>query len=354
MKTKKRILVAALFVAALAGVTAGATGEVTAKPSGHSIYVDGQKVNAAAYTINSNNYFKLRDIAAIVNGTPKQFEVTWNGAEKRIDLTSNKAYNAVGGEMGVAAPGVQTAKNSTAVVYKDGAKATYTGFTIANNNYYKLRDVCDAFGIGVTWNGETRRVDLITTDAPVNPETPVKPVAPVEPDVPVITMPEPEVNTPESLGLPPVGEYTDFYKDFLKNSGEEIVTCTIKYLTYEHFSGKEGAEGGFVAAIRAFGPVHYLNGSNSPFDESGPFVKTVYIDKSGSGTFTLDMPKSLYEKTLKDNVYFSVESPNAETIKLKTDYGKHYEIGGSTIEKMHVRENRPAKLRVELYDMDYR
>lgn len=62
-------------------------GAVNATPTKNTIYVDGTKVNGAAYMINNNNYFKLRDVAAMVNGSTKQFEVSWNETNKRIDLT---------------------------------------------------------------------------------------------------------------------------------------------------------------------------------------------------------------------------------------------------------------------------
>ena len=70
-------------------------GAVNATPTKNTIYVDGTKVNGAAYMINNNNYFKLRDVAAMVNGSTKQFEVSWNETNKRIDLTTNKAYTVV-------------------------------------------------------------------------------------------------------------------------------------------------------------------------------------------------------------------------------------------------------------------
>ena len=43
-------------------------GAVNATPTKNTIYVDCTKVNGAAYMINDNNYFKLRDVAAMVNG----------------------------------------------------------------------------------------------------------------------------------------------------------------------------------------------------------------------------------------------------------------------------------------------
>ena len=87
---RKKVLKKAAMLATVA--SAAPSDMQTAIPSPHAIYVDGAKANVAAYTIGGNNYFKLRDIAAIVNGSEKQFEVDWNNDQQRIDLTSGKPY----------------------------------------------------------------------------------------------------------------------------------------------------------------------------------------------------------------------------------------------------------------------
>lgn len=160
----KKILTAAVCAAMVAGTlpAAGAV-DAAAKPTGNTIYVDGVQVNGAAYMINNNNYFKLRDIAAMVNGSAKQFEVSWNSTEKRIDLTTGTAYTPVGGELALPG-GAATAKQSTAAVFRNGSRAGYTGYSIAGNNYYKLRDLCRDMNIGVKFDTAAKRVDIVTTE----------------------------------------------------------------------------------------------------------------------------------------------------------------------------------------------
>lgn len=161
----------------------GAVNSVTANPSTHKVYVDGINKNVAAYNIGGNNYFKLRDIAAVVNGTPKQFEVTWDAGKKAINLVSGKPYTTVGGELAAIPSGTVSAASSTASVYKDVNLMSYTGYNIANNNYYKLRDVAESFDIGIKWDGANHRMDILTdksygkededTDTSATPTEPV-------------------------------------------------------------------------------------------------------------------------------------------------------------------------------------
>ena len=47
-------------------------------------------------------------------------------------------------------------------VYVDDTRVYPTGYNIANNNYFKLRDIGTLVGFGVEWNGETQTVEINT------------------------------------------------------------------------------------------------------------------------------------------------------------------------------------------------
>lgn len=300
MKFGKKVISAALALATIVGIPnifpMDSHMSEMAKPTPHAIYVDGEKANVAAYEISGNNYFKLRDIAAIVNGSEKQFEVSWNEAQQRIDLTSGKAYTTVGGELGAISSANQSANASTAVVYKDGSKADYTGYNINDNNFYKLRDVCQSFDIGVEWDGATQRVDIITTESyvPEGQQPTEKPEPEPEPE------PEtPDINTegrPEDDEIPAVGEYTKAYEEFLDTCGEEIVTKTIKYkivtkgvVPYEH---------SLELLVQTY--------DSSPFMDGHTHVMSIQSNSDGTGEFTLKMPKSYYDATMAGDKQFLV------------------------------------------------
>lgn len=56
-------------------------------PTTSSIYVNGQPVALTAYNINGNNYFKLRDLAQVIN-----FGVTWDGVNNCIFIGTESPY----------------------------------------------------------------------------------------------------------------------------------------------------------------------------------------------------------------------------------------------------------------------
>ena len=131
-----------------------------ATPSNYKFYVNNVQVDISAYQIDGNNYVKLRDIAYILNGTEKQFNVTWNN--NIIYLNANTSYNKVGGELDKISNTVQFATKSISSIYKDGDIVNYDGYLINGNNFYKLRDIAQSFNFEVSW--DTGKVFINTTN----------------------------------------------------------------------------------------------------------------------------------------------------------------------------------------------
>ncbi|MBE7031118.1 MAG: hypothetical protein E7409_06810 [Ruminococcaceae bacterium] len=131
--------------------------------TGAKILVNGKQVAPEVYNINDNNYFKLRDLAKLVSGSGKQFEVTYDNARNAINLMSGKAYTTVGGELAAGDGSGKTATPNASPVFKNGASLALAAYTIDGYNYFKLRDICRAFDIGVTWDEATQTVGIDTS-----------------------------------------------------------------------------------------------------------------------------------------------------------------------------------------------
>jgi len=100
-------------------------------------------------------------LAYILNGTAKQFSVSWSDEEQAVYLTSGKAYEAVGGEMANKALESVTANPTKYTIYLDGEKVDLTAYLINDNNYFKLRDIMKLFDVYVGYDEKT---DTITID----------------------------------------------------------------------------------------------------------------------------------------------------------------------------------------------
>lgn len=361
------------MIGAVSAALLTSAGAVDAKPTSHSVYVDGKQVNCAAYAINGNNYFKLRDLAAMVNGTEKQFEVTWNENQKAINLLSNKPYTTVGGEMGAVPAGAKDAKVTSSVIYKDGKKENYAAYNINENNYFKLRDIAEAFNIGVKWDAANQRVDVLTNvgygeEDTGNTTVPEKPSAPTTPTTP--SNPSNSTSNADSDGwtilrdyrqtgdsgirsanmgnaqdlmcyyYPSYGKYSAQYQNLLDTCGEEIITRTIKYYTFCSQTGEKDNLSGFPVEIDVVddrvSPNRWWNAT------------TVYID-AGRGEFQLKMPKSIYDKIQSGEQVLTIAGTAIETTSQRTVIdGNTYEILGSRITAGDIREGNPSTMGIRL------
>ena len=181
MKKKKILVLTAIMM--MPTSTAFATEKTyTAKQIGQTVTLNGEKVNFAAYNIEGNNYFKLRDLAAAMDGTDKNFNVGYNREKDSVEITSLTPYTTGNtGISGYTKKGNQKATNSPQSIYLDGKKVTLQAYSVLDYNYCKLRDVADLLDFAVDWNENTNTVNIGTdrgydeSTTIKKPETPVKP-----------------------------------------------------------------------------------------------------------------------------------------------------------------------------------
>ena len=136
-----------------------------ANPTNDSLTADGALQTPTVYKINGSNYFKIRDLAAILNGTGKQFSVGYDGTKNAVTATTGQGYARQPGDLaGAPAGGSQTADPSNDAIYVDGQKITAEVYKINGSNYFKLRDLGKALDFYVGWSAD--RGVYIETDKP--------------------------------------------------------------------------------------------------------------------------------------------------------------------------------------------
>ena len=126
------------------------------------VVVDGTSVAAAAYEIEGNNYFKLRDLGVAFTGTKAAFDVAWDGEARKVTLTGG-AYTPVGGELEPLTGGTQTATRATADVYVDDMPLVGKAYEVGGNHYFKLRDLCFMLGVSVEWDNNAQTIVIDTS-----------------------------------------------------------------------------------------------------------------------------------------------------------------------------------------------
>ena len=139
-----------------------------ALPSAWSLNVNGGALRGTdMYNIGGNNYLKIRDIAALLDGTAKQFNITVDG--RTVNMISGAAYEARGDEM-IPNPGaVKTTTSETTFRFTlDGEPVELTAYLIAGSNYVRLRDALRLFDVFVDYNAGLREFYIDTAKAYVD------------------------------------------------------------------------------------------------------------------------------------------------------------------------------------------
>ena len=170
IKKMTQTIVITALLAILIPMTAFAdSSKQMAKPMTSKVLVNDLHIYFEAYNINDNNYFKLRDIAKAIDGTEKQFEVGWDDENRVISLTSGKGYTSLGGELSRGDGKEKPYILDKSRIYKDGKEIDLRVYNIADNNYFMLRDLGQAFDISITWDDESKTV-IIDTSRGYSPE----------------------------------------------------------------------------------------------------------------------------------------------------------------------------------------
>ena len=160
---KKKILATLLSLSLLAALCVGTAFAEEAAPTNDSLICDGVLQTPTVYNINGYNYFKIRDLAAALNGTSKQFEVGYDGASKSVTATTGTAYTAAGGELAGAASSKQTATVSKDIIIVNGEKMENVSvYNIDGYNYFQLRDLGKVLGFEVEWSAEEQSMIINT------------------------------------------------------------------------------------------------------------------------------------------------------------------------------------------------
>ncbi len=138
---------------------------IVALPFSVKALVNGKAISLEAYSISDYNYFKLRDIAYVLNDTEKQFEASWDSETNAITLITNKPYTSVGGELKLSGKNdAQKAIVTGSDIYLNGVEIHISAYDIGGSNYIKLRDLAEVLDFSVTWDENTSTVRIDTSN----------------------------------------------------------------------------------------------------------------------------------------------------------------------------------------------
>ena len=163
---KKTVISLIAVLALVFALSAVSSFAATVVPSSQKLVVNNEEVNCDIYNIDGSNYFKLRDIAAMINETPNNFAVGWDEAAQTISVTKRTPYELVGGELETGTDKSGSAVASAQKLLIDGAAVEgLSVYNIGGNNFFKLRDLGDALGFTVDYDAATKTMIVNSYDA---------------------------------------------------------------------------------------------------------------------------------------------------------------------------------------------
>lgn len=161
MKKKSVSIILSLIfiITSVLGNISYADTSISAQKNESKLLVNGQTVSVDAYNINGNNYFKLRDVAIMLNNTERQFDVSWDEKKQQLAITTGKTYSS---DMTLSTGGAKS-KNAyfkLSNISLDGESIILAAFNIDGNNYFKLRDLSEKIKFSSEWNQNLQAIEV--------------------------------------------------------------------------------------------------------------------------------------------------------------------------------------------------
>ena len=153
----KAVLSLALILMLLVSLCAPAFAAKTVL-STQNLKVNGEAVDTEKYNIDDRNYFKLRDLAELLNGTESQFDVDYDTATNTMVVTTGVPYTHKNGtELKLGADKSETAVPSPQALKVDGEVVTgLTAYNIGDVNFFQLRELGKVLHFYVHYDEATR------------------------------------------------------------------------------------------------------------------------------------------------------------------------------------------------------
>ena len=138
----------------------------SAKVSSQSVLVDGKDTGVKGYNIADNNYFKLRDIAALLDEKDAEFNVSYDSDREAVIITSKSDYKKTENDLVPLKDSDSEVKSSTHKVFVNGVRHSFSVYTIDGYNYFQLRQLGKTIGFSVNFDEKNNSVQIDSKSIP--------------------------------------------------------------------------------------------------------------------------------------------------------------------------------------------
>lgn len=153
MKIKK-LIIFGIMGALIAPITVGAT---SVQKSNQHLIINDKLIDAEAYMLNDNNYFKLRDIIKGLSDTGEITDIIYDQNTGEVEIVDGKEYSGGESKKNTDKQSLRVVEANQKVKY-NGNYSNLTGLNINDNNYVKLRDVSQLLNKKVLFDMNTQTI----------------------------------------------------------------------------------------------------------------------------------------------------------------------------------------------------
>lgn len=222
----KRITALLLTLALLTGflpALAAGPDAVTAEPVSTKLVIDGRPPELLAYVIEGNHYYNVRDLAVMLSGSAKHFDVIWDAQTGTVNLRGASSYLLVGGELvGDMPTKTASARPFSGAILLDGYATDFTGYVIGDDLYIRLRDVASAMDFALSWDAAAATLYVNTGKSYCSG---IDLASPSDAALDTVALAEKSVSVVKLVGYDSSGEECGSGSGFFVGSSGQIVTC---------------------------------------------------------------------------------------------------------------------------------
>lgn len=153
MKIKK-LIIFGIMGALMAPITVGA---VSVQKSNQHLIINDKLIDAEAYTLNDNNYFKLRDIIKGLSDTGEITDIIYDQNTGEVEIVDGNKYSGEESKKNTNEQSLRVVESNQKVKY-NGNYSNLTGLNINDNNYVKLRDISQLLNKKVLFDMNTQTI----------------------------------------------------------------------------------------------------------------------------------------------------------------------------------------------------
>lgn len=129
-----------------------------------ALRIDGEPMKVSTYFIDGHNYFRLRDLATLLNQSNTPFNVDYDEATRTVVVQSHSSYTDTKTLVKLSTKDIAVPIDMAMTV--DGIQVSPKAYTINGYNYFKLRDLGKLLDFVVDWDAEASSMVIETEAVP--------------------------------------------------------------------------------------------------------------------------------------------------------------------------------------------